>query len=363
MLHREGRAFPPRRSRVEHGSTRGVKLQEVGPAGPRRHAGTGQPSYNRGHMDAGFAIRDLGDERVLTVGGVEHRTRYSERLIRLLDRAQGPGAGAAVLSVQGDARPALPRAPVRLPARARRPRPVRAGGRLLGGTHHGIPGRATRGGQDPHVRRGRRIRGDHGAEGGGARPRQGPRGAPPRRGGDDAPALRRRGVRPGAGGRRRGAPARPRPPPLRRRVLSRASPGRTHRRARHAQPPLSARDALGRAARDPSGCPRAWPTATPGPFAASAFAGCRSRSSTPRHGATPRGARSCRPAGPPVSPTSPRRPATAGGSSARRRARRCAARRCPPSALPCALLAAAGRPRSLALPYFNVVFRRDAAAR
>ena len=40
-------------------------------------------------MDAGFAIRDLGDERVLTVGGVEHRTRYSERLIRLLIERKG----------------------------------------------------------------------------------------------------------------------------------------------------------------------------------------------------------------------------------------------------------------------------------
>ena len=39
--------------------------------------------------DAGFAIRDLGDERVLTVGGVEHRTRYSERLIRLLIERKG----------------------------------------------------------------------------------------------------------------------------------------------------------------------------------------------------------------------------------------------------------------------------------
>jgi len=39
--------------------------------------------------DAGFGIRDLGDERVLTVGGVEHRTRYSERLIRLLIERKG----------------------------------------------------------------------------------------------------------------------------------------------------------------------------------------------------------------------------------------------------------------------------------
>ena len=39
--------------------------------------------------EAGFAIRDLGDERVLSVGGVEHRTRYSERLIRLLIDRKG----------------------------------------------------------------------------------------------------------------------------------------------------------------------------------------------------------------------------------------------------------------------------------
>ena len=36
-----------------------------------------------------FAIRDLGGERVLTVAGVEHRTRYSERLIRLLIDRKG----------------------------------------------------------------------------------------------------------------------------------------------------------------------------------------------------------------------------------------------------------------------------------
>ncbi len=40
-------------------------------------------------MGDGFAIRDLGDERVLTVDGVEHRTRYSERLIRLLIDRKG----------------------------------------------------------------------------------------------------------------------------------------------------------------------------------------------------------------------------------------------------------------------------------
>ena len=39
--------------------------------------------------DAGFTIRDLGHERVLTVAGVEHRTRYSERLIRLLIERKG----------------------------------------------------------------------------------------------------------------------------------------------------------------------------------------------------------------------------------------------------------------------------------
>src|SRR5262245_23042325 len=36
-----------------------------------------------------FAIRDLGDGRVLTVDGVEHRTHYSERLIRLLIDRKG----------------------------------------------------------------------------------------------------------------------------------------------------------------------------------------------------------------------------------------------------------------------------------
>jgi len=39
--------------------------------------------------DGPYAIRDLGSERVLTVGGVEHRTHYSERLIRLLIERKG----------------------------------------------------------------------------------------------------------------------------------------------------------------------------------------------------------------------------------------------------------------------------------
>jgi SAM-dependent methyltransferase len=43
----------------------------------------------RSVTDVGFAIRDLGGERVLSVRGVEYRTRYSERLIRLLIERKG----------------------------------------------------------------------------------------------------------------------------------------------------------------------------------------------------------------------------------------------------------------------------------
>ena len=43
----------------------------------------------RGVTDADYAIRDLGGERVLSVRGVEYRTRYSERLIRLLIERKG----------------------------------------------------------------------------------------------------------------------------------------------------------------------------------------------------------------------------------------------------------------------------------
>lgn len=36
-----------------------------------------------------FTLTDLGSERILRVNGVEHRTRYSERVIRMLIERKG----------------------------------------------------------------------------------------------------------------------------------------------------------------------------------------------------------------------------------------------------------------------------------
>lgn len=49
----------------------------------------GASRYNPGVGDTGYAIRDLGRERVLSVKGVEYRTYYSERLIRMLIERKG----------------------------------------------------------------------------------------------------------------------------------------------------------------------------------------------------------------------------------------------------------------------------------
>ena len=120
-----------------------------------------------------YRIEDLGDRRVLTVGGQDHSTGYSERVIRMLIERKGASRARALLPVQGDARPTLPRAAVRVSPRARRPRPARARGRLLLRPHDRVPRRAAGGRAHRHVRHRRRLRGDRAREGrgGGARKR------------------------------------------------------------------------------------------------------------------------------------------------------------------------------------------------
>ena len=36
-----------------------------------------------------YRLQDLGDRRVLTIGGQEHATRYSERVVRMLIERKG----------------------------------------------------------------------------------------------------------------------------------------------------------------------------------------------------------------------------------------------------------------------------------
>jgi SAM-dependent methyltransferase len=52
--------------------------------------------YTR-HVAEHWTVRDLGEERVLTVDGAEHRTRYSARVLELLVARKGPRRAALYL--------------------------------------------------------------------------------------------------------------------------------------------------------------------------------------------------------------------------------------------------------------------------
>ena len=119
-----------------------------------------------------------------------------------------------------------------------------------------------------------------------------------------------------------------------------------------------------------SGCRPVWRTPTRDSAARESMAPCGSGNSsrTAPAGATPPSPSACRRAGEPASWTSPRRPATASGSSATLRARELARTLLPLFGAAARMLGAAGQPPSLALPYLNLAVpartvrgRRDGA--